>query len=154
MRHTTKIIILSTALISFLSIGSLLQASNNEGENAVEKSETVTTVVNLSNDEYDEYIGRGRKQYTHMMTEGIKPGEEGWMGNPHPIGLCERCSEHHTRDECIVAFKKDFGSKIKSDSLFQNQVIALRGKRLGCYCKPEACHGDVIKAWLDSVEND
>jgi hypothetical protein len=25
-------------------------------------------------------------------------------------------------------------------------VLALRGKRLGCLCKPAPCHGDIIKA--------
>lgn len=109
-----------------------------------------TIVVNLSDDAYDEYIGRGINYHTHMLADGIKPGTEGWLGNPHPIGWCDRCLEYHSREECIEAFKKDFYQKLEADSAFRRQVISLRSKRLGCYCKPEACHGDIIKAWIDA----
>ncbi|HZI11744.1 MAG TPA: DUF4326 domain-containing protein [Myxococcus sp.] len=26
----------------------------------------------------------------------------------------------------------------------------MRGKRLGCWCKPGPCHADVYAAWVDS----
>lgn len=109
-----------------------------------------TKVVNTSSDEYDEYIGRGSEYRTHMLAGGIKPVETGWLGNPHPIGWCDICGVYHTRDECIEKFKEDFYKKVKYDSEFKSAVLELKGKRLGCYCKPEACHGDVIKEWIDS----
>jgi hypothetical protein len=43
-----------------------------------------------------------------MLDKNIKPGEEGWLGNPHPIGWCDICTTYHTRDECIERFKEDF----------------------------------------------
>ncbi|MCK4295976.1 MAG: DUF4326 domain-containing protein [Candidatus Marinimicrobia bacterium] len=85
-----------------------------------------------------------------MLTEGIKPGEEGWLGNPHPIGWCDICGEYHTCKECIEKFKQDFYIKLNSDLEFRKAVLALKGKRLGCYCKPKACHGDLIKEWIES----
>jgi hypothetical protein len=30
--------------------------------------------------------------------------------------------------------------------------MALKGKRLGCFCKPLACHGDVIKEYIEGQE--
>ena len=33
---------------------------------------------------------------------------------------------------------------------FRKSVMLLKGKRLGCYCKPKECHGDVIKEWIKS----
>jgi hypothetical protein len=30
----------------------------------------------------------------------------------------------------------------------------LRGKTLGCFCKPHPCHGDIIAAYLDSLEDE
>ena len=121
------------------------RTDNNHG------SETI--VVNLTKDTYDEYIGRGIEYHTHMLAQGIEPGQEGWLGNPHPIGWCDLCRQYHTRDECIEQFKKDFYSKITSDSEFEKSVLLLNGKRLGCYCKPKNCHGDVIKSWLDTQVN-
>ena len=111
---------------------------------------TETTVVNLTKDAYDEYIGRGTKSRTHMLTDRIEPGTEGWLGNPHPIGRCNICLEYHTRTECINKFKKDFYSKINSDPNFKKCVLLLKGRRLGCYCKPKDCHGDVIKEYIES----
>lgn len=128
-----------------LFVGCAESNNNNEREYSLE-----TTIVNLSTDEYDEYIGRGGEYRTHMLAGGIKPGEIGWLGNPHPIGWCDICGEYHSRTECISKFKDDFYEKIQNDSEFQSAVLALKGKRLGCYCKPEECHGDVIKEWIDS----
>jgi len=108
-----------------------------------------TTVVNIANDSCNVYIGRGIKHLANLLTDVIRPGEEGWLGNPHPIGQCEICNENHTRDECIEKFKDDFYKKITNDHLFRKSVLALNGKLLGCYCKPEACHGDIIKQWID-----
>ena len=85
-----------------------------------------------------------------MLAKGIKPSEKGWLGNPHPIGWCDICSKYHTRIECIEEFKKDFYNKINDDPDFKKAVYLLKGKRLGCYCKPKDCHGDVIKEWIES----
>jgi hypothetical protein len=142
--NNTPLFIICGLAITALSAG----CTSKEIDDPV-VSDTGTIVVNLANDDYDEYIGRGIEYHTHMLAAGITPGEEGWLGHPHPFGWCDRCLEYHTRPGCIDAFKKDFYQKVEADSAFRAQVISLNGKRLGCYCKPEACHGDVIKAWLE-----
>lgn len=113
-----------------------------------------TSIVNLTNEKFDEYIGRGVEYHTHMLARDIKPGQEGWLGNPHPIGWCDICGLYHTRDECIEQFKQDFYKRIKGNPEFGKSVFMLKGKRLGCYCKPKNCHGDVIKKWIDSQNNE
>lgn len=144
-RNTTLLFIICSITIA----ASFTGCTRTDSDGSV-ASESGTIVVNLAVDDYDEYIGRGTKYHTHMLAAGIKPGEEGWVGNPHPIGWCDRCLEYHSRDECIEAFKKDFYEKVTADSTFRKHVISLSGKRLGCYCTPEACHGDIIKAWIDA----
>ncbi len=116
------------------------------------KKETLseTSVVNQATDTYEIYIGRRSNPRVHMLTEGVRPGEEGWLGNPHPIGMCDLCSKEHTRKECIEAFRADFHRKIRTDPSFRRSLPALKGKSLGCYCKPLACHGDVIRAFIES----
>lgn len=111
-----------------------------------------TSVVNIATDSCEVYIGRGINHYAHMLTADIQPGSEGWLGNPHPIGWCELCQESHTRESCIEKFREDFYQKVQTDTTFRNYLILQRGKILGCYCKPKACHGDIIKAWLDGQE--
>lgn len=85
-----------------------------------------TTVVHLKKEPYDVYIGR--------------PGP---LGNPFMIG------RDGTRAEVIQAYREYFKRRISEDPEFRATVEALRGKKLGCFCKPMACHGDVIAEYLD-----
>lgn len=79
-----------------------------------------TTVVNCRTDAYDVYIGRPSR-----------------FGNPFKIGL------DGTREEVIEKYRN--WRMAPEQAKFRADVqIELRGKRLGCYCKPLACHGDVL----------
>lgn len=74
-------------------------------------------VVNIETDSYDVYIGRPSK----------------W-GNPFKIG------DEYTREEAI---QKHAEWIMTQDELLED-LHELRGKVLGCYCKPEICHGDIL----------
>jgi hypothetical protein len=93
----------------------------------------VTRVVNkkLTSD-FDVYIGRGSL----------------W-GNPFAIS---RSEDGPDRADVIERYKEHFFEKIHSDQSFARGVLGLRGLRLACFCKPEACHGDVIAEYLDSLD--
>ena len=84
-----------------------------------------TRVVNLKMDQYDIYIGRGGK----------------W-GNPFVIGPMMG------RDEAIEEFRKYAIAKG-----LDKEARALRGKILGCFCKPQNCHGDLLAKWADEEES-
>lgn len=88
----------------------------------------LTTVVNLRDAHYDVYIGRAGK------------GEDGTFGNPYWA---------RSREENIADFKRYFEERLKDDPTFKARVEKLRGKVLGCFCKPLACHGDVIAEYLN-----
>lgn len=79
------------------------------------------TVVNKYKEEYDIYIGRGSK----------------WW-NPYAIG------EHGTREDVIDAFRTYLWEQMKFGRITKEDLLELDGKRLGCFCKPQACHGDVL----------
>ena len=83
-----------------------------------------TTVVNLRTSSFDVYIGRAGK------------GQDGKWGNPFSTG---------TREENINNFEEYL---VNNKELMQD-LHELRGKRLGCFCKPRACHGDVLKKYAD-----
>lgn len=53
-----------------------------------------------------------------------------------------------TREESVARYETWFKKKIQSDDDFRAAVEELRGKTLGCWCKPKSCHGDVILAYL------
>ena len=56
------------------------------------------------------------------------------------------------REDAIQKFQKYFSERIEKHSEFRRRVLELKGKKLGCFCKPKACHGDVIAEWLNKME--
>jgi hypothetical protein len=84
------------------------------------------TVVNKYKSQYDVYIGRGSI----------------W-GNPFVM------QSESQRTEVIAKYKKHLWDQIRTGEITKAQLIALDGKRLGCFCAPKPCHGDVIKAAVE-----
>ena len=92
----------------------------------------------------DVYIGRGSlfgSPYSHLPSE------------KENVTLCD------TREEAIDAYKKYFHDIIDScgckHKQFKGQLremivkLKLGGEiNLICFCKPKACHGDVIKDYI------
>lgn len=81
------------------------------------------TVVNKYKESYDVYIGRGSV----------------W-GNPYAM---EDKSDEE-RDRVIRAYKSYLWDQIKREKITIQMLLELDGKKLGCFCKPKACHGDII----------
>lgn len=79
-----------------------------------------TRVVHCKKEPYDIYIGR--------------PGK--W-GNPFSIGP-------DTREQVLEKFEAFLLSR--PDLL--EQLSELEGKVLGCWCKPQACHGDILVKYI------
>ena len=71
-------------------------------------------------------------------------GRPSVYGNPFMIG------RDGSREEVIAKYRTYFYGRVASDSWFKNEVDKLRGKNLGCYCAPCACHGDIIKEYLEN----
>lgn len=98
-----------------------------------------TTVVNFRKEKCDFKICR-------LPDNSIPaPPNPGFLGNPFPV-------KTYGRKECIALFAIYFHERIKTDEEFRKAVLALKGKRLGCFCKPLDCHGDIVKDWLDAQE--
>jgi len=53
-----------------------------------------------------------------------------------------------TRREALNAFKEH----LESNTDLQEKIRPLKGKTLGCWCKPDKrCHGDIIAEYLDRL---
>lgn len=74
------------------------------------------------------------------------PPEEGFAGNPFFLA---DPNDDLERRKVIDMYRDYFLDRIQRDMSFRNAIIALYGKRLGCFCKPKPCHVDVIIKWLD-----
>jgi hypothetical protein len=80
-------------------------------------------VVNRLKEEEDVYIGRGSI----------------W-GNPFKL---EKDTEAE-RKRVIQLYSDYFWDKVKTGQFTVEMLLELDGKRLGCFCKPKLCHGDII----------
>ena len=85
----------------------------------------MTRVVHKRNP-HDVYIGRPSK----------------W-GNPFEIG------RDGTREEVIQKYEQ----WIRSQPELIAQLPELKGKTLGCWCKPKACHGDILVKLIREQSN-
>ena len=83
-----------------------------------------TRVVHCKRQPYDVYIGRPSA-----------------FGNPFVMG------RDGTRDEVIAKYRAYLLSR--PDLLAR--LPELRGKVLGCWCSPKACHGDILAEMADGV---
>lgn len=96
-----------------------------------------TTLINIHEAETKNfvYIGRGSS-----------------FGNKYVIG------EDGTREEVIEKYKKWFYKRIDKQPRFLKDVLRLRGKTLGCFCKPDGgfkgrvlCHGQIIISYIEKI---
>jgi hypothetical protein len=56
-----------------------------------------------------------------------------------------------TRDEVINKYEDYIRRKIIEDPNIKNELLKLKGKTLGCWCKPESCHGDVLLKLINEI---
>jgi len=80
-------------------------------------------IVHCKKEPYDIYIGRPSK----------------W-GNPFQIG------KDGTRDEVIEKFR----NWILTQPNLLKDLHEIKGKTLGCWCKPKSCHGDVLVELIET----
>ena len=81
-----------------------------------------TKVVHCKREPFDVYIGR--------------PSQ--W-GNPFEIG------KDGTRQQVIDKYRE----WVKTQPALMSALPTLKGKTLGCWCKPKPCHGDVLAELAD-----
>lgn len=94
-----------------------------------------TTVVNIKNSSYDQYIGRAGH------------GQDGYFGNPY------RLNAEMNPGDTLNRYRKYFYDRLKNDPEFKDKVLNLKGKVLGCFCKPNECHGYIIAEYLNGTSS-
>jgi hypothetical protein len=93
-------------------------SSGGHGRHGTQEHAMTEKIVHCKKEPFDVYIGRPSK----------------W-GNPFSIG------KDGTREQVISKYREWLG---KNGSQRLHDLHELEGKTLGCWCKPQACHGDVL----------
>lgn len=93
--------------------------------------------VQIGKGVYDVFMGR---QPWAVRVGWTGPGANGEWGN-------------YLYD--VKAHRRAFLIRVAEDAPFRQAVEGLRGKRLGCFCKPgKSCHVDVIVEYLTPKEDE
>ncbi len=99
----------------------------------------ITRVINIKTD--DEFSSqKSTPKYEYI-------GRGSYWGNPYSM-----YEEGDSREEVIRKYKYDFDCE-KFLNKDKAEVYKLAGKRLGCFCKPQSCHGDVLADFLNSWDD-
>ena len=91
--------------------------------------------VNLKKKGYrdlEHWLEKTNHIYVGRTNRYVKGAVGSKWGNPFSV-------KKFGREGCIAEFKKHL---YNSDLI--NDIEELRGKTLGCWCKPASCHGDVL----------
>lgn len=95
-----------------------------------------TAVVNIRYGiDYDVYIGRAVGRW------GLR--ESKWA-NPFKLG------KGVSRESALLLYEEHLLNRPD----LMAALGELKGKRLGCWCSPLACHGDVLVKWVEMGEAD
>jgi hypothetical protein len=97
-------------------------------------------------DENNLYIGRDMSFYVNGAVGSV------W-GNPFPVAKknndYKNKAPRYTLDESL----KKYRQHIESNPELVNRLKELDGKILGCWCKPNGCHGDILTELVDKYCN-
>ena len=85
------------------------------------------------------YVGRRGV----VFIDGVRfPEKDSIWANPFKV-------KDAPRREVIARYREYITKRLKEEPGLQDDLEALRGKRLGCWCKPDACHADVLVELLE-----
>ncbi|MDP3843195.1 MAG: DUF4326 domain-containing protein [Oxalobacteraceae bacterium] len=99
----------------------------------------ITRVVNIKKE--TKFAGaRSTPDYEYI-------GRGAYWGNPYSL-----FAESGNLEEVIRKYKYDFDYE-KFPNKEKSEIYKLAGKRLGCFCKPDACHGDILADFLNKWDD-
>ena len=102
------------------------------------KADMKTKVVHCKKEPYDIYIGRPGKWGNPFFIR-LRSSSGGFTDSPN-MGMGD------SREEAINQYRE----WIKTQPELLASLHELKGKVLGCWCKPQACHGDILVELADA----
>lgn len=66
------------------------------------------------------------------------PSRDSIWANPYKI------TSDATRDVVLEKYEVYIRERLRTEPELVQRLLSLEGKNLGCWCTPEACHGDIL----------
>lgn len=107
-------------------------------------------VVHVKKEPFDLYIGR-------QDNRSKPPFKKSKWNNPFLIDKTDK-KRDGTREEVLekyrqyLLYNEQFGKNLPDGRELLKDLPELRGKILGCWCRPERCHGDILIELMSNRE--
>jgi len=72
------------------------------------------------------------------------PANSSNFANPYKIG------KDGNREEIMNKYRDYIIKRLENDKNLIEELISLKGKKLGCWCYPEICHGNILLELIDN----
>lgn len=109
-----------------------------------------TVVVNCRFEPYDMYVGRELNKKFHY---GNPFTHLTYVSTPTIVKVADRNMAIHYYQRWLEGLSFTEHEPERRQWILDN-LEQLRGKRLGCFCKPAPCHGDVLIRMLEMRTNE
>lgn len=80
------------------------------------------------------YVGRAGRVY---INKEVYPYQQSKWANPYNLKTL-------TREESLSRYEAHIRQMLAKNPNAKGELLGLAGKNLGCWCKPESCHADVL----------
>ena len=104
------------------------------------------------------YIGRGGVVFVNRQItndDGTKTTKkERFPKKDSPFANPFKVTKSLSRDDSIKMFSKQMMKKLAANPELRSELRALYGKTLGCWCKPNDCHGDVLLEIINQIQGE
>ena len=102
-------------------------------------------------------INVNREHFYVYDNNYIYIGRPSIFGNPYELNM-GKIIKDGSQEEVISKFRDYFYLRMSNDTKFRDAVMQLKGKILGCFCRPKKgfqgqllCHGQIIAGYLDNI---
>jgi hypothetical protein len=106
----------------------------------------MTSVVNIKKLQKVNKLWMLDSQYVYIGRPGH--GLSSDFGNPFVL------QDESEREKVLDQYREYLEKRIKEDADFRTKVKGLYKKTLVCFCKPKACHGDILAEMVEKIQND
>lgn len=91
-------------------------------------------------DENNVYIGRKGI----VFIDGKRfPPESSEFRNPYKI------DQNNDRNSVLQKYKKYIIERLNNEPDLLKKLVDMKNKNLGCWCAPDACHGDILLSLIE-----
>ena len=120
---------------------------NNKNNETYEETQVVNVCIGNIGPEYNNLADWMKNKEEHVyigkkgaiFINGVRfPLYDSIWANPYKI------SENQSREKVLELYSEYVEKNIELNNLLIPELLKLKGKKLGCWCKPECCHGDIL----------